>query len=264
MIVAMRYRESVYLEKSLKLLERWLPESVQAMMEEYLSKPREEADWNVEEDAHGYVYCVFSWPETGSERIVLLVYDDGMKIIADCSAVHCSVSDLLSSTALFDELCDESDWMYLSHYTLCAVMFPEVPYPPSGEKINAGGEALLYANAYVTKAFRRQGIFTVMDEIMREFALRSVSGSAVLYTSFSLDPDIAVYGPDAVSTPYHYNFEKDEPDRMRNKTVLEKRGFEVVRLQETEKDPDADGTKLWFAVRRENDVIIDLEKDTAA
>lgn len=264
MIVAMRYRESVYLEKSLKLLERWLPESVQAMMEEYLSKPREEADWNVEEDAHGYVYCVFSWPETGSERIVLLVYDDGMKIIADCSAVHCSVSDLLSSTALFDELCDESDWMYLSHYTLCAAMFPEVPYPPSGEKINAGGEALLYANAYVTKAFRRQGIFTVMDEIMREFALRSVSGSAVLYTSFSLDPDIAVYGPDAVSTPYHYNFEKDEPDRMRNKTVLEKRGFEVIRLQETEEDPDADGTKLWFAVRRENDVIIDLEKDIAA
>lgn len=264
MIVAMRYRESVYLEKSLKLLERWLPENVQTMMEKYLSKPREEADWNVEEDAHGYVYCVFSWPETGSERIVLLVYDDGMRIIADCSAVHCSVSDLLSSTALFDELCDESDWMYLSHYTLCAVMFPEVPYPPSGEKINAKGEALLYSNAYVTKAFRRQGIFTVMDEIMREFALRSVSGSAVLYTSFSLDPDIAVYGPDAVSTPYHYNFEKDEPDRMRNKTILEKRGFEVIRLQETEEDPDADGTKLWFAVRRENDVIIDLEKDIAA
>ncbi|MDO5110209.1 MAG: hypothetical protein Q4D59_09785 [Erysipelotrichaceae bacterium] len=260
----MRYRESVYLEKSLKLLERWLPESVQTMMEKYLSKPREEADWNVEEDAHGFVYCVFSWPETASERIVLLVYDDGMRIIADCSAVHCSVSDLLSSTALFDELCDESDWMYLSHYTLCAVMFPEVPYPPSGEKINAKGEALLYSNAYVTKVFRRQGIFTVMDEIMREFALRSVSGSAVLYTSFSLDPDIAVYGPDAVSTPYHYSFEKDEPDRMRNKTILEKRGFEVIRLQETEEDPDADGTKLWFAVRRENDVIIDLEKDIAA
>jgi hypothetical protein len=261
MIVAMKQRESVYLEKSLKLLERWLPQSVPAMMEEYLSKPREEADWNVEEDSHGYVYCVFSWPETASERIVLLVYDDGMRIIADCSAVHCSVSDLLSSTALFDELCDESDWMYLSHYTLCAGLFPDVPYPPEGNQVNRAGEALLYSNAYVTKAYRRKHIFTVMSEIMREFALRFQSGSALLYTAFSLDPDIAVYGPDAVSEPYHYSFEKDEPDRMRNKMILEKLGFEVIRLQETEEDVEADGTKLWFAVKKENDVIIDVGKE---
>jgi hypothetical protein len=264
MILTMKYTEDVYLEKSLKLLERWLPLSAGEMLEAYLSQTEREADWNIEEDPSGYVYCVFSWPETDSERAVLLVYDDEMRIIADCSAVHCSVSSLLSSTELFDELCEESDWMYLSHYTLCAGLFPDVPYPPEGNQVNRAGEALLYSNAYVTKAYRRKHIFTVMSEIMREFALRFQSGSALLYTAFSLDPDIAVYGPDAVSEPYHYSFEKDEPDRMRNKMILEKLGFEVIRLQETEEDPEADGTKLWFAVKKENDVIIDIEKESVS
>ena len=264
MIVAMKYAENVYLEKSVKLLERWLPASAREMLEKYLAQSDEEADWNIEEDTEGFVYCVFSWPETDSERAVLLVYDDEMRIIADCSAVHCSVSHLLSSVRLFDELCEESDWMYLSHYTLCADLFPEIPWPPEGKKVNREGEALLYSNAYVTKAYRRKHIFTVMTEIMREFALRFQSGNALLYTSFSLDPDIAVYGPDAVKEPYHYSFEKDEPDRMRNKMILEKLGFEVIRLQETEEDPEADGTKLWFAVKKENDVIIDIEKESVS
>ena len=51
---------------------------------------------------------------------------------------------------------------------------------------------------------------------------------------------------------------------MRNKMILEKLGFEVIRLQETEEDPEADGTKLWFAVKKENDVIIDIEKESVS
>jgi hypothetical protein len=64
---------------------------------------------------------------------VLLVYDEQMRVIADASAVHCSVSALLGSSQLYDELSEESDWMYLEHYTLCGYMFPQYEYPPCKE-----------------------------------------------------------------------------------------------------------------------------------
>ena len=258
----MLYREEKYLNAALKLLERWIPSPPAVMIEKWKGQSEEEADWNVEEAAGGLVFCIFGWPETDSERCVLLVYDEQMRVIADASAVHCSVSALLGSSKLYDELSEESDWMYLEHYTLCCYMFPQYEYPPCKEnrQYQEAGEALLFSSVYVTESYRRRGIFTVMIQMMRDFALRRSSGNTELYSAVSLDPDIAVYGPDAKDEPYYYSFEKDEPVRKLNAMILEKAGFDVLRLEETEEDPKADGTKLWFAVKKENDLIVDVQE----
>ena len=258
MIMPMKKNAYDYLHKSLERLEKWLPFSVDEMMENYMRGSRIN-DYDIEEDEQNHVYCLFAWPETDSERIVLLVYDEEMHIIADLSAVHCNVNQLLYSKELYDSLSLESDWMYLSHYTLCASMFPSLPYPAceSTERTQMKGEALLYSNAYVTRSYRRNGIFTFMVNMTRDFVLRFSKGSTVLLSVISLDPDVAVYGPDAVSTPYHYSFEIDEPVRMENCEVMKHLGFEPLRLEETQEDPEADGTKLWFAIRKETDVIIE-------
>lgn len=261
--MAMKKCDAEYLETSLKRLEKWLPFPVGEMLAHYLDEQAEIRDYEIEEDPYGHVYCLFSWSETDHERLVLLVYDENMRIIADLSAVHAGLNELLYSGALYDELSEESDWMYLEHYTLCAYMFPELPYPACEVSVQSRreGEALLYSNAYVTREYRRRGIFRAMVSMTRDFALRKTAGSTVLYSVFSLDPDIAVYGPDAVKTPYHYSFEKDEPVRMTNCEIMKRLGFTPLRLEETEEDPGADGTKLWFAVKQENDLIIDVDEE---
>lgn len=261
----MKNKYAAYLENALKRLEKWLPKPTDEMLQSYLEGSAYD-DWSIEEDMNGFVYCLFLWQETDSQRIVLLVYDEKMRIIGDLSAVSCSVDSLLYSEKLYDDLSEESDWMYLEHYTLCAAMFDELPYPPCQLKyrVKYKGQALLYSNAYVTRAFRKRGIFTFMIHMTGEFALRNESGNALLYSVISLDPDVAVYGPDAVEEPYHYSFEKDEPVRMQNCEIMKKLGFEPVRLEETEPDENADGTKLWFALRRENDMIIDVEESISA
>ena len=100
----------------------------------------------------------------------------------------------------------------------------------------------------------------MMEMMMREASLRSVSGAQILSCAISLDPDIACYGPDAKDEPYYYNYETDEPRRMKNAEIAEKRGYEVIRLQEDDPRPDSDGTKIWFAVRYEQDLIIDQDQ----
>lgn len=261
-----RHTAKDYLERSLRRLENWIPFSVSAMMEGYLDPEVQIPDYDFEEDENGYAYIIFSWPETDSERVVLLVYDERMRIIADLSAVQTDVNSLLYSQEFFDDLCEESDWMYLEHYTLCAALFDDLVYPPCENEIYTEheGQVLLYSNAYVTRSFRKQGIFSRMLLMCRDFALRKQEGSTRLYSVISLDPDIAVYGPDANDEPYHYNFEKDEPVRTENRKILEHLGFETVRLEETEYDPEADGTKLWFAYRQETDLIIDVDEKTRA
>ena len=77
--------------------------------------------------------------------------------------------------------------------------------------------------------------------------------------ALSLDPDIACYGPDAKDGPYYYNYEKDEPDRIRNRIIAEHTGFFPVRLELTEQPEEDDGTKIWFAVRHERDIILETE-----
>ena len=253
-----------YLEKSLRLLEKHLPYTADQMLAGYPEKGRdgEIGSWMTQTDSSGLFYCLFSWPMEAGERAVLLVYDEKDRIIADFSAVLCSVKELLYSRDLYDLLSEESDWMYLEHYTLCSYMFEDIPYPgceagPQNREYD--GEAFLCCSAYVTKSFRRKGIFSEMLQMMNEFTLRKRKGAVSLYSVFSLDPDVACYGPDAEEEPYHYRYEKDEPDRMRNRMILEKYGYETLRLQETEPDPEADGTKLWFAVCREDDVIIETD-----
>ena len=262
MMDAMNKEPVFYLEKSLELLGKWLPLSPVEMLRHYQGEEGM-GDMEVSEDIHGYVYCIFSWAEDAGERIVLLLYDENEKVIADLSAVHCDVMTLLYSQELYDALSEESDWMYLEHYTLCASMFADIPYPGcAGEwRQEREGEALLFSNAYVQKRFRRQGIFTAMMNMTRDFALRCASGNTRLYAAISLDPDVAVYGEDARKSPYYYSFEKDEPVRMENCAVIAKLGFTPLRLEETSEDPDADGTKLWFAVRAENDMIIDVDEN---
>ena len=258
----MTEKELKYLECSLKKLEKWLPETLPEMIAGYTDGS---LFYNVEEDEKGYVYCQFSWPETEkAERLVLLVFDDAMRVIADISGIHCRMDDLMKDTDIYDLCSEESDWMYLEHYILCQWGKEELPYPyceaDAKEELVFDGEALLISNAYVTESFRRQGIFTMMEMMMREASLRNVSGAQILSCAISLDPDIACYGPDAKDEPYYYNYETDEPRRMKNAEIAEKRGYEVIRLQEDDPRPDSDGTKIWFAVRYEQDLIIDQDQ----
>ena len=50
---------------------------------------------------------------------------------------------------------------------------------------------------------------------------------------------------------------KDEPARLLNKAILEKKGFLGVKLEDLEDSQD--GTKLWFALLKENEFIQEVE-----
>lgn len=252
----MNLKNSTYLKRSLKLLEKWLPADAETMMD-YYAHNEDRTDYETDDNA--LFYCLFSYPvvhdESSSllERIVLLVYDKD-QIIADCSALHGSMNHVLNNTEVIHYLCDESDWMDLEHYTLCNAFFPD-PLP------SVPGEALLYANAYVTIAYRQNGIFTRMLQMVRDHSLRSVHGDALLYSVLSLDPDIACYGPDASDEPYVYSMEQDEPKRIRNSQIMKELGWLPIRLEETSPSEDDDGTKLWFAIRKEKDRIIEASDE---
>jgi hypothetical protein len=262
--------ERKYLKKSCTLLKGMLPLSVSLMMKWYENHPEQ---YNIEEIG-SYLYCLFSFPllmENGGiirsqkeldhgrmEQMILLVYEDDV-IIADTAAIHLSMHDCLFWEPAVEYICTESDWMYLAHYTLCSYSFPKIPYPAPFDtnKELIKGEALLYSNAYVTTKWRRQGIFANMLQSMRDHALRNVTEHTELYSVIALDPDIACYGTDAVEEPYIYSFEKDEPLRMRNCTIMSHVGFVPVKLEELEPEEHGDGAKLWFALRHEHDLIVE-------
>lgn len=253
---------SDFLNQSLSRLEEWLPGNQESMMS-WLKKQPDDTD--LEEDQNHLSYCLFSFPvlnhlgisckdplffEEGIlERIILLVYDND-QIIADCSAFHGTMSDVLSRKEIVSYLNQESDWMYLEHYTLCGTFFPD-------QIFSGNGEALLFSNAYVTASYRQKGIFTNMLQMMRDFALRHDHGNTILYSVLSLDPDVACYGPDASDIPYVYSMKQDEPKRVLNAQIMKKLGYLPIRLEETGPSENDDGAKLWFAVRREEDQIIE-------
>ena len=269
----MNAKEEMYLRKAVGRLAKWLPYSCDELMAYYSASENRlgEDPWSVEE-ADGLVYCMYRVPEKlpgdtmpGDDarlaRIIVLVYD-GDEIIADLSALHMSMENCLYDADVYEAVSTESDWMYLEHYTLCGLMFPEVPYPGmDAQREPVYGEALLFAGSYVTKAYRRRGIFTRMYAMAHDQVLRSERGTTALYMVFTLDPDIASFGPDAVKEPYVYSFEKDEPDRMRNREILAKFGFHSVRLEETEVNENSDGTKLWFAAAKERIMIVEDEHE---
>lgn len=267
-IYVMTEQERKYLQRSCRRLAGMLPVTVDALMKWY---GRNEDAYSVEEIG-SYVYCLFSFPVTtlrdqlvekasdlnsgALQRIIVLVYE-GSTIIADCSALHDSLQPVLFSQADIDYICTESDWMFLEHYALSVTSFPDLSYPPrmreDMKKIQA--EAVIFANAYVTASYRRQGIFANMIQMVKDFVLQDQNADTELYSVIALDPDIACYGPDAVDEPYIYSYEKDEPLRERNRIIMKKIGYTPVKLEELASDNIGDGAKLWFAVCHEKDWI---------
>lgn len=244
------------LELSLKKLSGILPDRPENMLEIYR---RDGSGWQCVREDDGLYYCLFSFQDKKipAERMVLLVYEENT-VIADLAALHCSQNVLMNSVPLYDGLSSESDWMYLEHYVLCGCLYPDEPYPfcenSSGRFFE--GEALIYSNAYVTRRVRRRGIFCRMESMARSFALRRCSGLVRLGAVFSMDPDIACYGPDTTDEPYIYSFEKDEPDRLRNAEIAKKVGYHPLRLELEDPADVRDGTKLWFCIRIENSVML--------
>ncbi len=256
----MNHFEQQYLDLSLTKLEEVLPIPKQELMRQFET---DESTWMIEQ-IEAFVFCLFGFPVTEMmEQLILLVYDAENRIIADAGACHTDVKSFLESEAVYDYLSEDNDWMYLEHYVLSNTMFPDHPYPfcEQNKKTEEQGEVLLYTNAYVSKAFRRRGIFCAMLEMMKEHALRKNTGIRKLYTVLSMDPDIACYGPDAKDEPYYYSFEKDEPVRIQNAEIAEKVGFTPLRLEPDDPEQETDGTKLWFCVRNE---ICEIIEDPAA
>lgn len=230
----------------------------------------EKYDKSICTDIDGFHYLLFSWPvldlkgneykgkpgtDSILERVITLVFDDDGRIIADTAAFACSLNSYLKEPKLLDELCDDGDWSYLEHLTLCGYYFPELEYPPCEHKSDSvfEGEVISLSNAYVTRAYRRRGIFRNMMELLEEFT----GTDKLIYEVVSLDPDVACYGPDSLGEPYIYSFEKDEPVRRTNAEILRKMGFTPLKLEDSEAGENDDGTKLWFAVKRT--LIYDIE-----
>lgn len=248
-----------YLDRSLHLLEKWIPFSVSAMEYWFSIHPD---DYTIEM-ADGLTFCLFSWPvlETDGkewnihsdsenffmERCILLVYQKN-EIIADMSGFHADLKNLCTSPDITAFLQKESDWLDLEQYVLSGICGNE----------SENGEGMIFANAYVTRSLRQRGIFAAMEQMMKEYALRHREGSVIYSSVLSLDPDIACYGPDTVDEPYIYSWEKDEPVRILNETISRRLGYEPVRL---ERLPDnTDGTKICFAVKKEEDQIISVDQ----
>ena len=237
----------------LKKLEKHIPSSVEEMLVYYEKHP----DMRDMKTIGGYTYIIFAWPEQEYERVVLLVFE-GSTIIADLAAVHCSQNVLMNSVTFYNAMSNESDWMYLEHDILNEMLHPEFVYPfcETGDGRHFEGEALMYTNAYVTRSYRRKGIFRRMDSMARSFALRYVTERSELASILAMDPDVACYGPDTPKEPYIYSFEKDEPVRRLNAEIARRVGYEPIKMEEIEPDPNGDGTKLWFCIHRETSVII--------
>lgn len=242
-----------YLKLSLERLKEWTglePEEMKHYYDTCLIDM-----YAVEEGTDGLVYCTFAWPllnidgekydfkqrsMPAAEEIVTLVYD-GDTIVADIAALHCTLLQLLYMDSLLTYCENESDWMYLEGQIVREII----------EGTVNECEVMLYASAYVTKIYRQKGIFKTMLQIMTDFSTRGCCDHANLTEIFSLDPDIACYGPDKRDEPYYYSYEKDEPDRIRNRSILEKYKFVPIRLEEDILNPDSDGTKTSFAVRKQ-------------
>lgn len=250
-------RKDELLLKAMALLGSHGPEPEQVLLQKY----REGILHSVLETGEDLDYLLFCWPECKDlERVILLAFQEN-QVLADCSALHCSVRSLLKEREIYDFCSEESDWMYLEHYILSQMFFRDCPYPPDGTPSDREGEALLFSNAYVTETIREHGVFRSMMEMMKEAVLRNTEGSTSLFQVISLDPDIACYGPDASEEEYHYSMDKDEPARLRNAEIMKRIGFLPIQLEETDPQPGEDGTKIWFAICRETDRVVDCDPE---
>ena len=57
-----------------------------------------------------------------------------------------------------------------------------------------------------------------------------------------------------------YSFDKDEPVRKNNMQILEHLCFGIVRVEYHDKrDDEGDGTKIWFALKKQQIDIVETE-----
>lgn len=240
-----------YFDLSWAFLKNYIGLPYEEMIKRYQQYPED----CILEEKDDLVYFLFSYELVkGLERGILLVYDQDM-IIADCSFMHGSMENVMKEKNIYDYITLESDWSNLEYYTLCNYMF-DLPYPYcfSDKKESFEGEVSFFTNAYVTMDYRKQGIFSEMLDLSKEMIFRNTS-QEIYYSIFSLDPDIPCYGPDTKDEPYYYSM-KDEPTRLLNKRILESKGYIGIRLEDEEEN---DGSKLWYAVYKGKEQIIDLE-----
>lgn len=250
-----------YFDLAYEKLGHWLTPTYEQLMQRYAIFSEE----CTLEEIDTYKYLLFCYPLVVKDNIelleqgILLVYENE-NVIADLAFMHGSMDDVMHDEEVYDEITTDSDWSYLQHYTMCTLAFPNIPYPCYQNSITTtfDGEACFFTNIYVTKRYRKQHIFTNMLEITKEMVLRNCVDITILYSAISLDPDIASYGEDTPKEAYVYSM-KDEPIRMINKQILEKKGYFVVKLDEIEPNEQSDGTKLWFAICKENEMIIQSE-----
>ncbi len=241
-----------YFDLSWAFLKSYIGLPYADLIERYTEYPED----CVLEEIDGYCFLAFTYGLVpGLERCIVLVYEQE-QIIADCSYMVATMDDVMKKRAIYDAITLDSDWSNLEHFTLCNYMF-DLPYPyylcESSQSFD--GLALFFTNAYVTKAYRRQGLFFQMLDCCKEMALRYQTGDTLLYSIFSLDPDIPCYGPDTKVEPYYYSM-KDEPTRLLNASILAKRGYESVRLEDEEEN---DGSKLWYALLKEKEHIVEID-----
>lgn len=257
----MNQLEKKYLKLSYDLLGKWITPSYEQLLQRYELYPEE----FVLEEIGGLHYFLFCYPLVTEhnrellEQGILLVYKSDT-VVADLAFMHGEANSVFKNEEVFDYISNDSDWSYLQHYTLFSLMFSNLPYPYcyGDKKEELEGEVTFFTNAYVSKKYRRKNIFTNMLEISKEQVLRYVQNECTYYSVFSLDPDVACYGEDTQKEAYVYSM-KDEKTRMLNKQILEEKGYQCIRLEEEVEDPNSDGTKLWFAVSKEKEFIIETE-----
>lgn len=244
MIEVMKKTDKKYLDLMYSFLKNWLTPAYEELLERYTEYPQE---YSLEE-IDGYTYFLFCYPVLPEvEQMVLLVFEED-RIIADLACIHTTMDILLTRKDLYQYMSEDSDWSYLQHYILCNYFYPEIPYPCLVSSVNIScQDVLCFSNIYVSRRFRRQHIFSNMLSMTYERAVRYRTGNTQCISCISLDPDVACYGEDSSDVPYIYSM-KDETDRMRNKSILEGKGYTVFKLEETEPQENNDGTKLWFAV----------------
>ncbi len=221
--------DRVFLERSLKLLERWLPGTAEERLKQYEDAP---SLYRVT-DRGPFTHCLLIVEEDGLKRLVQLVFE-GETVVSDCAAWLLEKEELAKEEVL-RYLEEESDWEYWESEIVSREM----------RGIREEARVLLYTNAYTTKRFRRRGLFSAMIREMETFSAGN-SGQVHLFSVISLDPDIACYGEDSRDEPYYYSM-KDEPARLLNAAIVEKAGFRPLKLETDE--PVEDGSILWFAVK---------------
>lgn len=201
---------------------------------------------------YGNTYCLLSRPlyhadgspfdpefdparQAAEEQFILLVFDENGDVAGDLAAYGMSLGQLKAACTAA-RLEEESDWLYWQREIVL----------DAAEGCDDSAEILLYTNAYTAKDSRRNHIFTNMLEMVRE-AVSSRHDTLTLLSCISLDPDVPCYGKDRTDTPYIYSM-KDEPVRILNARIMEKLGWQSVRLETDE--PVEDGAILRFACQK--------------